>query len=567
MKKLSKLLLFCLLFGPVLHAQTGRTDEASVKIQEQFIDASREKLLGNYENAIAILKEILQEDPKNAAAAFELGRSYEASSEMDKALKYAEQAVDWAPENIWYQKFLASLYKRKGDNKKAAKVYESIVELEPNMDDYYYRQAFFLVRANEIKDALKVYDKLEERIGISEKVIRRKHALYLGTGDNKKAADELRRLIEAYPSDMGYRHLLAEFYLQIEDEAKAQEVYEEILRLDPDNAKAQLALAGQSVEDSDEIRYLKSLKSAFLQEDADIDIKLKRLIPFIEKVAEGGNQQLADAALQLTAILERIHPAEAKAFSAAGDLLYHSGRKQQAVGKYLKTIELDDSKFTVWEQAMRAYRETYQYEELRDFSERAMDYYPNQPIVYYMHALALSELGEPDEALGLLDQAYFMAGGNAYVEILVLALRGQIYNKQQAYERSDKAFEQALQLDAAAPPALRGYAYALATRGKRLKDARNMALKATELLPGQADYQATLAKVYYELENYKEAEEWLDKAISNGGDFSPVIVELYGDVLYQRGEVEAALQQWKKAQQLGGSSDALEQKISEGKIN
>ncbi|HKK79621.1 MAG TPA: tetratricopeptide repeat protein, partial [Phaeodactylibacter sp.] len=277
MKKLSKLLLLCLLCGPVLHAQIGRTDEASVKIQEQFIDASREKLLGNYENAINILKGILQEDSKNAAAAFELGRSYEASSEMDKAIKYAENAVDWEPENIWYQKFLASLYQRNGDNKKAAKVYESIVELEPNVEDHYFRHAFFLVRANDIKDALKVYEALEERIGISEKVIRRKHALYLGTGDNDKAADELRRLIEAYPSDMEYRHLLAEFYLQIEDEAKAQEVYKEILRFDPDNAKAQLALAGQSVQDSDEIRYLKSMQSAFLQEEASIDIKLKRL--------------------------------------------------------------------------------------------------------------------------------------------------------------------------------------------------------------------------------------------------------------------------------------------------
>lgn len=567
MMKFSQLLFLFLLCSPVLNAQIGRTDEAAVKIQEQFIDASREKLLGNYENAISILQQVLQEDPKNAAAAFELGRAHEAIGNTDKAIKHAEDAVRWGEDNIWYHKFLAGLYRNNGENKKAAQVYESIVELEPNVDDHYFQHAFFLVRANEIKDALKVYDRLEERVGISEEVIRRKHALYLGTGEDEKAAETLRRLIEAYPSDINYRHLLAEFYAQIGDNGKAEEVYREILRLDADNAKAQLALAGQSVKDSDEIRYLQSLQSAFLQEDAGIDIKLPKLIPFIKQVAESGDQQLADAALKLTAILERIHPAEAKSFSAAGDLLYHSGRKKEAIEKYLKTIELDDSKFTVWEQAMRAYRETYQFEELRDFSERAMDYYPNQPIVYYMHALALSELGGMDEALGLIDQAYFMAGGNAYIEVLLLTLRGSIYNKQQAYERSDKAFEQALQIDAAAPPALQSYAQALAVRGQRLKDARNMALKANELLPGNADYQATLAKVLYALEDYERAGEWVDKAISNGGRFSPDIVELYGDVLYQRGEVETARQQWKKAQQLGGGSDALERKIAEGKIN
>jgi tetratricopeptide (TPR) repeat protein len=568
MTKSSKLLFILLLCSPLLlSAQIGRVNESSVKTQEQFIDASREKLLGNYENAIDILKSILNDDPKNAAAAFELARSYEAMGDAQKAIRHAEEASEWDPDNIWYFKFLASLYQGKGEDKKAAKAYERILELEPQVEDHYYRRAFFLVRANEIKDALKVYEKLEDRIGVSEEVIRRKHALYLGIGDDKKAAGELRRLIEAYPSDMGYRHLLAEFYVQIEEEQEANAVYQEILKLDPDNAKAQLALAGQSVQDSDEVKYLKSLQSAFLQEEAGIDIKLPKLIPFIQKVAEEGDPRLADAGLELTNILERIHPAEAKAYSAAGDLLYHSGRKKQAIDKYLKTIELDDSKFFVWEQAMKAYRETYQYEELRDFSERAMDYYPNQPIVYYMYAYALQELGDEDEALGLLDQAYFMAGGNAYIEILVLSLRGRIYNKTQEYERSDKAFEQALQMDAAAPPALQEYAYALAQRGERLKDAQNMALKANELFPGQADYQATLAEAYYAMENYEKAKSWLEKALKSGGALSPEIVERHGDVLYQQGQVEQAMLQWKKAQQLGGNSDALERKISEGKIN
>ncbi len=569
MTRLNSALLLLLLWASpcFLRAQVGRVDEKAVKIEEQFIDANREKLLGNYENAIDMLKGILKEDRENAAAAFELARAYEAEGDTPKAIRYAENAVEWEQDNIWYHKFLASLYKSNGEDEKAAELYEAIVELQPEVEEHYFRHAYFLVRANEVKDALKVYDQLEERLGISEEVIRRKHALYLGMGNNKKAAAELKRLIEAFPKDMSYRHLLAEFYTQVGQKEEAEKVYKAILRLDPDNAKAELALAGQSVQETDEIRYLKSLQSAFLQEDASIDPKMKKLIPFIRKVAENGDKQLADAALQLTSILQRVHPAEAKAYSAAGDLLYHSGRKQQAIEQYLKTIELDDTKFSVWEQAMRAYQETYQYEALRDFAERAMDYYPNQTMVYYQHAYAQQALGELEDALGTLEQAYFMAGGNAYIEVLVRSLQGAIYNKMGQAERSDKAFEQALQKDSSAPPALSRYAYALAQRGERLKDAQSMALRANELLPKQPEYQANLARVLYKMEQYEEAQPWMERALKNGGQLSPRILEESGDLLYKLGQKEQAVKRWKKAQQLGRSSNELDQKITEGKLN
>ncbi len=563
-----KWILFLLLLGacPLL-AQVDRVDEESVKIQELFIDASKEKLLGNYDNAISVLEEILDKDKRNAAASYELARVHEANGDTQKAVKFAEQAAEWDTGNIWYQKFLANLYQSQGKDADASEVYERIIKIEPDNDEHYFRLAFFLVRANEVKEALKVYDRLEKKVGISEEVIRRKHALYLGIGEDEKAADELRRLINAYPSDLEYRHLLAEFYLQIQQPENARSIYQEILKINPDNAKAQLALAGEGNANRNEIGYLKSLTSAFLQEDADIDIKLKKLIPFIKQVADGGDRQLADAALELTDILEEIHPAEAKAYSAAGDLLFHSGRKKQAIDKYLKTIELDDTRFSVWEQAMRAYMETYQFEALKDFSERAMDYYPNQPLVYYHYAYALYELDEPEDALAELDQAFLMAGGNAYVEILVRSLQGLLYNKTGQADRSDNVFEKALQMDPAAPPALSRYALVLAERGERLKDARNMAMKANELLPKQAEYEGNLAWVHYQMGNYELAAEWMQKALDHGGEYSPELLERYGDTLFQLNKREKAIEYWKAAQRLGEDSEQLQQKISEGKLN
>jgi tetratricopeptide (TPR) repeat protein len=206
--------------------------------------------------------------------------------------------------------------------------------------------AYFLVRAGDIKQALKVYDQLEERSGLNEELIRRKHSLYMGIGENKKAADELQRLINTFPRNVDYRYYLADFYEQIDEPKKAQSVYKDILQIAPDEAKAKLALSGSAT--SDEAQYLATLKPVFLQQEVNIDLKIGKIMPFIMTVADTQDPSLANATLELSTILENVHPSDAKGFAASADLLYHSGRAPEALEKYKKAIALDDTVYALW---------------------------------------------------------------------------------------------------------------------------------------------------------------------------------------------------------------------------
>ncbi|MBT3622335.1 MAG: hypothetical protein HN535_06280 [Flavobacteriales bacterium] len=58
----------------------------------------------------------------------------------------------------------------------------------------------------------------------------------------------------------------------------------------------------------------------------------------------------------------------------------------------------------------------------------------------------------------------------------------------------------------------------------------------------------------------------MEKALQNGGDKSAVVVEHYGDILYQLGDVEGAIIQWKNAKELGVASKFLNQKIEDRKL-
>lgn len=553
------------IFFTLTLAAQQRYTESDVNLEKVFIEANRERLLENYDNAEALYKEVLKRDRNNDAAAYELARIYDLKTEEDKAIKFIKNAIELAPDNLWYKKFLADVYQKIGRYKEAAEVYETLVEKESFQDEYYFKWAYFLVRANEIDKAVKVYDELEKKVGINEDIARRKHSLYLGSGNSKKAAKELERLVEAFPNITSYRHLLADFYEQIGDKDQAKAVYREILTIDPGDAKASLALAGNS-KNRDELQYLESLKPIFSQEDVDLDLKISRLFPFISKVANTQDKELATAALELTQILENVHSEDAKVFSASGDLLYHSNQLEPAYEKYKHTIELDESVFSVWENLLYIQLELKNYKGLQKDSEAAMDIFPNKAVVYYLNGVALNELGEQEDAEDMLEQALLMSGSDGRLQFNIQSRMGLVLNAQQRYQEADEAFDLAMQLNGESPELLNNYSFVLAERGEQLAKAKEMIEKANKLLPGVPGYEDTYGWVLYKMRNFEEAQKWLGQAVKNSKENDPQILEHYGDVLYQLGDVDQAIQYWTKSQNKGNKSALIEKKIADRKL-
>ncbi|MFN7117538.1 MAG: tetratricopeptide repeat protein [Saprospiraceae bacterium] len=551
-----------------LAVSAQQLSEKDIALQEKFIDASRERILGNYDKAAAIYEDILKEDPNNHAVAYELSRLYDTLDKGDKALEFIKKSISIAPDNEWYQRFLADVYQKQGKNLDAATLYEGLVKKEPDNEYFYHRWAYFLLRANEYSKALKVYDELEKRKGISEDIIRRKHSLYVGLGNNKKAAEELERLIAAFPSNPDYYHSLAGFYEQLGENELAKQVYRRLLAFAPEDPRASMALAGtpKGSAANNDVQYLQSLRPIFQKSDVSIDLKIQKLIPFITKVAETGDATLAAAALELTQILETIHPDEAKSYAASADLLYYSGDKAKALEKYKKTLDLDDTVFLVWEQLLRIYEESRDFANLRKASESAMDIFPNKASIYYMNGIANDELNRPEDALDVLEQATRMVGNDGQLLAKIQVRKGLVYSDLKQIEKSNQAFEQALKLNPKDPIVLNSYSYCLALRGENLDKAKSMAKQANDLVPNNPAYQATYGWVSYKSKDYKTAKEWLQKAIDNGAENEPITLEHFGDVLFQMNDVEGAMQYWNKAQEKGGSSELLEKKITDRKL-
>ncbi|MEL6863019.1 MAG: tetratricopeptide repeat protein [Bacteroidota bacterium] len=559
-------MIFLLLFGQAI-AQVGtRVSEDEVNTQKVFIDANREKILGNYENAAYLYKEVIKRDKKNHAAAYELARIYDVLDKDSKALNSIKMAISLEPDNIWYQMFLADVYDKMGKDKSAAKIYEELSDKDPNNRYYYAKWAFYLVKAKDASKAIKVYDIMEKRLGINVDVIRKKQTLYVGMGNNKKAAEELKRLIKAFPSNLEYRHDLAGFYRQIGEDAKAKKTYEDILAINPEDGKANMALVGANQKQGADLGYLQSLQPIFEKEELNIDVKIKELIPFIHKVADSGDKALASAGIELAEILQRVHPKEAKAYSAFGDLLYYAGQKEAALEKYQKAVELNNTVFTIWEQMMYIHAELGDMEALLETTEASLDVFPNQSKAYYFNGIAQQELNQPAAAVSSYQQALLMSRKNPLLQSDLYKRLGVTYALIKKYERSDEAFDKALELNADDYIALNNYSYQLAQRSEKLEKALKMIDKANQLQPNNAQFQDTYGWVFYKLRDYKKAKEWLAKALEGQNPPSASVLEHYGDVLFQLDDIEQALEYWQKAKERGGNSEKLDKKIADKQL-
>jgi tetratricopeptide (TPR) repeat protein len=215
------------------------------------------------------------------------------------------------------------------------------------------------------------------------------------------------------------------------------------------------------------------------------------MIPHIQKVANTGDKELADAAIELAKILTEVHPNNAKSFSVYGDLLNHSERPKEALEKYMQTLKLDGSVFTVWEQVMYLNFELQDFDALLKTSNDALDLFPNKAKAFYLNGIANSEKGNNNDAIDGFQQALMMSAKNERMQADIYGRLGEVYHNAKKYEKSDTNFEKALKLNPNAYTLLDSYSFHLALRGDNLDKAKQMSKRAIDLKPNEPRLQDT----------------------------------------------------------------------------
>jgi tetratricopeptide (TPR) repeat protein len=94
-----------------------------------------------------------------------------------------------------------------------------------------------------------------------------------------------------------------------------------------------------------------------------------------------------------------------------------------------------------------------------------------------------------------------------------------------------------------------------------------MSKLSNELSPDNASFEDTYGWILYQQQNYQQALEWLHKAEQHGGEFNGTILEHLGDAYFRSGNLDKAMEYWKKAKATGDeTSDKIDLKIQRKQI-
>jgi tetratricopeptide (TPR) repeat protein len=545
--------------------KTGKADQQKVASNiSMLIEAKKNQITGNEDKAEDLFRQYIAKYPEDATAYFELARILENKKQVHEAIDLAGKAAKLDPSNIWYQLFYAEVLQLDGKYKDAISIYEKITSKNPDNLDYYYQLAALYLSTERYLDAVRVYNEIENKAGISEEISIQKEKIYLLLNDIPKAQHELEVLAAAYPDDVHYLSILAEFYMNNKMQDKGLETYRRIQQADPGNPYVHMSMADYYRKNNEKQKAYDELKQGFSNPNLDVDSKINILISFfnINQLSDEDKPIVSD----LCQILTTVHPNDPKAHSIYGDFLIEDKKNAEAREEYLKVIALDSSKFVVWEEVLRLDLVLEKYDHLVEYSNRAEELFPDQPLPYLFSGIAQFELKKFEEALKDFNHGVKLVAGNDELLSEFYMYLGDTYHSLKDTVESDKAYEKSLSIKNDNAYVLNNYAYYLSLRNQNLDKAETMSKKAVTLDPKNSSFQDTYGWVLYKLQRYADARTWVGKALEDKDSVSAEVMEHYGDILYKLGDINQALEYWQKAKAKGPGSALLDRKIAEKKL-
>lgn len=561
------LIVTCLMASVVSLAQRNKkevrvpqTQADSLKLESVIIDAEKQLILGDYARALESFLVALELNNQSAAIHFKIAEVLYRSDQGQKALSYGLEAVELDPNNKYYMLELARIYKSVGFYIESAKTYEKLLEKFPDQENALY-ELLEIYKLNRQRDeVLGVYGRIEKELGVREMDVRDKQKIYMQERNVDGVVAEFKKLIDAYPNESTFKAELINFLIQnrrLDEAASEIEKYE---ATEPNSSRITIMKSEIAWMQGKRKEALELLEEALVASSLDFPTKFQILSNYVIKAQD---QKEHNTLTKIATLLADQHPEEFKAQAFVGDMYYQNGDRAEAVGYYLKAVDIKPANFSLWQNILNIEAEMNQYDSIVLHSKRALEYFPNQALLYYFAGTGYLVQEDYKQSIRMLNQ------GSKYTldPNLLTVFFGQLgdaYNGMGETEKSFGAYERALANKPGNDHVLNNYSYYLSLANRDLEKALEMSSRLVKQHPNNPTYLDTHGWVLYTLGDYKESKKFLEKAALLGEDGT--VIEHLGDVLFQLGEVDAAIEQWERARDLGEASDLIEKKIADRKL-
>jgi tetratricopeptide (TPR) repeat protein len=541
---------------------TSAMQDIKVKVDNYFVEAATQALLLNYPEAISLYKEVLNLQPNNHAALYEVSRLMVQAGRPAEGLDYAQKAWLLQNKNYWYGKQAADVNLMLSKTAEAEKILVKMAELFPDDPEVRIELSDIYLKTGQNDKAIKSLDQLERISGASPQIGLQRFRIYAGTGKPIEAKNEIRKLIRAEPENSDYYRFLHDFFLLQNQPDSAGLVLQNLLEVDPSNSFALISLS-QFYKSKGKTKEAAELQSRALKSDGMTpDGRLQLLLALTTQLERDSSllPQIAEAA---DGLLKEI-PENALLMALRADLFRFRGQYDSARYWLSASLLKEGTQESLWENLLYLDASMERYDLLYKDSERALEYFPNNESILYMQGVSAFSLKKYEDARYALEKTIKVMQEDPQKKAQILGTLGDIYHYLENHELSDKSFEEALKVDQNNATLLNNYAYYLSLRNVQLEKAAEMVMKAMELIPNTASFEDTYGWILYQQGKYSEAKKWIQAAFDKSE--SADVAHHLGDVYFKTGDAAKAMEYWKKAKKLGIDTPELNSKISSGKF-
>lgn len=548
---------------PVQASLNQLSPEQQRKLDYFYYEAANLKNAGKYDAAYDLFSYCLSLDTASSPVLYELAMFQLQRNRPEKAVEMLKSAVAHSDDNFTYRMTLAGLYRNLGMYGEASDSYEELVKRYPDKSELNYYLADALTQEGEIGAAIDAYNVLESTMGMNETLSLQKFKLYQTLKQPDKAFEEIEKLANKYPMNARYRLLMGDLHLENEETEKALACYQQAHEIDPDDPRYIVSMANYYDQTGDKEAAEQEIRDALVNEKLDVETKVGILSRYVQRLQQ--TQQGIENANSLFQTLLDQHPEDTELKLMYGSLLMAQQKEEEAKFQFQLVTEMEPSNEGAWQQLLNISLKGEDIPEVIRICTRCKELFPEAPeyyfylgIGYYMQEKYQESLDTYYAGLKIIPEGNGVVKSNFYGQI------GDLYYQMEKMDEAYKAYDEALKYNENNAPVLNNYSYFLTLDKKDLKKAERMAAQCIKLEPDNATYLDTYAWVFFVQGNYTLAKIYIENALSKDKTNSAELVDHYGDILYMSGEKDKALEQWKKAKEMGKDTDVLKQKIAKG---
>jgi tetratricopeptide (TPR) repeat protein len=565
MEKILKLSIIALLISIAIYSCGKRIVPAdvsegkikpydSVAFDYIFVEAIRQKLLGNGGDALKMLEQCIKINPESDAAYFQMAQIAIAFGDDNNGKKYALKALSLNRKNFWYLMMLAGTYYQENNLDSAIIFYEKAVQGFPEKEDLQLALGNLYSENKKYDKANLIFESFDKKYGTnsSSTVAAIKNLMYAGKFDEALKKAEL--LVQEYPEEILYKGLIAEIYRGKGEPDKAMEVYDQLLNKNPENAQTQLSLCEFFIEEKKYDDLILLLNTVIINSRISREDKITlfaRLIESPEIVKSKGDKLLVSIM-----VLEASYNNDDIVLLLRPELLIAQRKLYEGEKRLEEVILIRPDNYYAWEKLLIVYLELKDYKNLQLKGEECATIFNRSFLVKLLYATGANENKNYDIALEELRKANILAGDNKELLLQVLSLKADVYYRMNDYENAFKTFDEAIKNNNEDLTILNNYAYYLAERNLRLKEAENMAKKVIEKEGTNNTFLDTYGWVLYKRGKLKEAAKIMETIIKSG-EKDAEYYEHYGYILKKRKRCDEAVSNFNIAYKLDSTKTYL----------